>query len=409
MRAFRNKVLITDPGGCRGALLVVRSLRKRNIETSLLDHMQERNVSRFSRWRPKSIYSPSPINDMKGFITALTRHVSSGRYFTIFPVTDPTLLPISEYRKQLAPYLRFVLPSHESVMTAFDKSKTIKLAQEIGVPIPKTFHVENTSEAINVSEKIRYPAVIKPRQSYTWGKDGQATLYRPFYVNSAPELISTYKEVEQKSPSPLVQEYVPGYNISVAVLFEHGELKAACFIGVKRTIPVRGGNSVLRESIPLDPTLLRYTQELLSGLCWHGVAEVEYRIDSRDLAPKLMEINARIWGSMNVAIESGVDFPYLLYLLATGESIEPVFKYKIGVKYRWLNADVQNLISIIKNKQRLINTENYSKLNAILDFLKFYETNMHYDGFTLSDPMPFFMDEALSIYDVAKRFCSKRI
>jgi predicted ATP-grasp superfamily ATP-dependent carboligase len=408
LRSVGNKVLINDPGGCRAALLVVRSLRKRNIDTTVLVQKQEFSVSRFSRWRPESIYFPSPINDVKGFIEALIRLVSSGNYFTIFPVTDPTLIPISEHREQLSPYLRLVLPSHESVMTAFDKSKTLKLAQEIGVPIPKTFQVKNVSEAINVLEKIRYPTVIKPRQSYFWGKDGKATFSRPFYVNSASELISTYKKVEQKSPSPLIQEYVPGENISVAVLFDKGELKAACFIGVKRTLPVRGGTSVLRESIPPTQLLLNYTQELLSDLCWHGVAEVEYRIDSRDLTPKLMEINPRVWGSMNVAIESGVDFPYLLYLLAKGEHVDPVFNYKIGVKYRWLNGDFQNLISLFKGEQRLINAENSDKLNTVLGFLKFYEANMHYDGFRMSDPAPFFMDEALSVYDVAKRFCSKK-
>ena len=110
-------------------------------------------------------------------------------------------------------------------------------------------------------------------------------------MNNSVELVSTYEKVAEKSPSPIVQEFVPGSNISVAFLFDHGEPKAVCFIGVKRTIPVRGGNSVLRESIPPVPMLYAFARELLESLCWHGVAEVEFKIDNRDSTPKLMEIN----------------------------------------------------------------------------------------------------------------------
>ena len=144
----------------------------------------------------KGLSIPSPIDDMKGFVSALVRHVSSGRYLTLFSVTDPTLLSISEHRENLAPYLKLVLPSHTSVMTALDKSKTINLAQELEVPTPKTFLVNNISEVTNVSKKIHYPAVIKPRRSYVWGKNGKASFSRPFYVNSPVELISNYNKIK---------------------------------------------------------------------------------------------------------------------------------------------------------------------------------------------------------------------
>ena len=403
-----NKVLVIDPGGCRAALLIVRSLERRNVKTSIMVDEQARSISRFSRWRPESFLGPSPVNDAKGYFAALLKHVKAKRYFAILPVTDPALLPISEHREQLKPS-KVVLPSHDSVLTALDKFRTIKLAEEIGIPTPKTFQVKDMDDIVKISKKIRYPVAVKPRRSYAWGENGQAFFLRPFYVNNSVELVSTYEKVAEKSPSPIVQEFVPGSNISVAFLFDHGEPKAVCFIGVKRTIPVRGGNSVLRESIPPVPMLYAFARELLESLCWHGVAEVEFKIDNRDSTPKLMEINPRVWGSMNVAIKSGVDFPYLLYLLAKGESIDPIFKYKIGVKYRWLNADLQNLISTVRGEQRLVNTENRGRFSSILDFVKFYESNMHYDGFALSDPRPFFMDEFISVYDVVERFFLKKV
>jgi predicted ATP-grasp superfamily ATP-dependent carboligase len=358
--------------------------------------------SMFSSWRPESVRFPSSVENVKEYVTALIRHVKRKGYAAIFPLSDTSLLPISENRAQLTPYLNLVIPNHASLLKALDKSLTLRVAEEIGIPIPKTFHARNMADAINASAKIQYPAVIKPRNSYIWDRNGRASHVRPFYVNSASELLATYAKIEQDSPAPLIQEYVPGYNVSVALLFDSGEPKAACAIRVRRTIPVTGGSSVMRESIPLDPLSLGYASTLLGRLLWHGVAEVEFRIDPRDPTPKLMEINPRVWGSMNVAIESGVDFPYLMYLLAKGKRVNPVFKYKIGVKFRWLFGDTLNLISTLQGEPKLISVKPPNKFKAVMRFLQFYERDMHYDGLTFSDPLPFFVGDGLSIFGVVK-------
>ncbi len=389
----KSGVLITDPSGCQVALPIVRSLGKRNVCATLLTQ----NVlvpSLFSRWHVDRIQCPSSEDSLEGFVTALQRIVRERKYATIFPLGDNSLFPISERRELFRPYLKLALPSHKSVMKALDKSQTLEAAQEIGIPTPETFYPKDMAEVRAISTKIRYPAVIKPRNSYVWGNNGIALHSRPSYVKSSSELVSTYAEVDLNFPAPLIQEYVPGYNISVALLFDHGEPRAACFIRVYRTMPVTGGTSVLRESIPIDPKLLRYAIDLLKSLCWHGVAEVEFRVSSKDLTPKLMEINARFWGSMNVAIKSGVDFPYLLYLLANGEQVPSIFDYRVGVKYRWLDADQQNFCLVLKSVEKPVNVDYRDKLSAVIRFLKFYEKNLHYDGFSWSDPLPFFMNEA---------------
>jgi predicted ATP-grasp superfamily ATP-dependent carboligase len=104
-----------------------------------------------------------------------------------------------------------------------------------------------------------------------------------------------------------------------------------------------------------------------------------------------MEINGRFWTSLQVAIDSGIDFPYLLYQLVTNGKIKPVFSYRKGVKGRWLLGDVQNLLAVLKGTPR-IKTLHISKLHTLLNFQKFYEKGMHYDNFSADDPMPFFMN-----------------
>ena len=39
---------------------------------------------------------------------------------------------------------------------------------------------------------------------------------------------------------------------------------------------------------------------------------VEFKLDARDGVAKLMEINGRFWGSLQLAVDAGVDFPAIL-------------------------------------------------------------------------------------------------
>jgi len=66
---------------------------------------------------------------------------------------------------------------------------------------------------------------------------------------------------------------------------------------------------------------------------------VEFRIDKRDGTPKLMEINPRFWGSLQLSILAGADFPYLLYKLMMNDNPSPKLDFKYGVQCRWLMGE----------------------------------------------------------------------
>ena len=85
---------------------------------------------------------------------------------------------------------------------------------------------------------------------------------------------------------------------------------------------------------------MRIGLKLLKKLNWYGVAMVEFKADIRDNIPKLMEVNPRFWGSLPLAIYSGVDFPWLLAKMAINGDIEPITSYKKGVKLRFLYMDL---------------------------------------------------------------------
>jgi predicted ATP-grasp superfamily ATP-dependent carboligase len=378
-------VLITD-GDLRVTLPVLRSLARNNIETTVAV-TKKRALSYFSRYYKKGILYPCSRENLHYFLFAIQKIVESGEFDILFPIGEWTLFPISKYREKIAPHVKLPLGNHDIVEKTLNKRLTLKLANDEGVPIPRTFFVKNLQELKEASTKISYPAVIKPQWSWVW-KDDKALFRRPDYVSTPEELISVYKTVHRDFPFPLIQEFIPGKTYDVAVLHNHSKLRAICCIEEHRTTPVTGGYSSLRESVVLNSKMETYVLRLLKALEWYGVAEFEFKLDPRDSIPKLMEINGRFWGSLEVAIDSGIDFPYLLYRLIVDGDVPPKLNYKVGVKRRWLEGDILHLTSVLRNDAPEGITYP-DRLKTISNFLKFYEKNLRYDSLYLEDPVPF--------------------
>ena len=69
---------------------------------------------------------------------------------------------------------------------------------------------------------------------------------------------------------------------------------------------------------------------------------VEYKVTPAG-APYLMEINARFWGSLQLAVSCGVDFPYLLAQSMLGREPSHHGGYVEGRRCRWLLGDLDHL------------------------------------------------------------------
>src|SRR5262249_38745780 len=142
----------------------------------------------------------------------------------------------------------------------------------------------------------------------------------------------------------LVQQRIVGPGVGVFVLFDRGEIVADFAHRRLREKPPSGGASVLSESAPVDRALRDDARRLLGPLQWHGVAMLEYKQDQAGGGSYLMEVNGRFWGSLQLAIDAGVDFPHLACQLATGQRPAIDRPYAIGVKNRWLAGDLDHLL-----------------------------------------------------------------
>ena len=108
---------------------------------------------------------------------------------------------------------------------------------------------------------------------------------------------------------------------------------------------------------------------------------VEFKRDCRDGVAKLMEINGRFWGSLQLAIDAGVNFPdLLLQSVVLGRSTNPP-AYRIGARSRWLLGDLDALLMTLRRSSQ-------GRGRAIVDFLHLVQPGLRYENPRLDDPGP---------------------
>ncbi|UCG69424.1 MAG: ATP-grasp domain-containing protein, partial [Thermoplasmata archaeon] len=329
-------VLVLD-GAERASLSMVRSLGKRGVNVHV-GEFYESSTATLSKYCKEEIIYSNPQESMTEFIETLTSIIKEFNYEIIFSSREVTTIPLSLFKSKIEEHTIVPFADWKQMESTVDKGKTFKLAEELGIPIPKTHTLNHPDELNEIKSEINYPLVVKPRSKTTWVNDLPIMMKvtKRNYVNSYETLMQVSEHIfEHTSEMPLIQEYVKGVGYGVEGLFNHGAPRAFFMHKRLREYPISGGASTLRESIHRQD-MKEYAFELMESLNWHGVSMVEFKYDEKTNISNLMEINGRFWGSLPLAIAAGVDFPYLLYKMLMEGDIEPVFDYKIGVKCRWL-------------------------------------------------------------------------
>jgi len=149
--------------------------------------------------------------------------------------------------------------------------------------------------------------------------------------------------------------------------------------------------SVLSESVALDPALQQACDALLDRLHWEGVAMVECKQDLDRGGWCVIEINGRFWGSLQLAIDSGVDFPVHLVASALGQPAVAPPAWRVGRRLRWEFGDLDHLLlRLFKSRDALmLPAEAPGRAGALLQFLTHRPGRDRCEVFRLTDPMPF--------------------
>jgi predicted ATP-grasp superfamily ATP-dependent carboligase len=381
-------ILVTD-GEQRAALAVVRSLGRAGHRVYVCSG-RRRSLAGTSRYAAAEARVPDPLCDADRFVDAVVGLAGRWRADQLLPITDASLSALLPARGLLSAVC-IPCAELEAYRGVSDKALLLEEAAKVGISIPSQERLSQPEDREGLSETpLRFPIVVKPSRSVA----GSGSRRAKQSVQHAADWRHLQKALDAYSPEAyplLLQQRIVGPGVGIFLLLWEGRSVAVFAHRRIREKPPAGGVSVYRESIAADPDLVARSRALLERFGWRGVAMIEYKIDVATGTPYLMEINGRFWGSLQLAVDAGVDFPALLVSLAAGEHPPAVERYRTGVRSRWWWGDVDHLLARLRHSaDRLALPPSASgRWEALRDFLVLWRPGDRSEILRLSDPWPF--------------------
>jgi predicted ATP-grasp superfamily ATP-dependent carboligase len=374
--------LILD-AALRQSLVTVRSLGKRGLSVAAAEASNE--VPTFSsRWCQQAFVSP-PIDGTDALLTYLENLLEQSGARVLITSSDSTIAFVRQHRERLEKRVRIALANEPAMSIGVNKEQTLAIAERLGLSIPRGLIVSSVQEVPAALKEIGLPAVVKPVESWLWGNEQEpGARLASRLVTTPDEAKRAVEDLTRLGGTLLFQQYLTGRREAISFFYANGEVYARFAQWAKRTEPPLGGTSVLRQSIAVPPDSGEQAERLIREIDLDGYSEVEF-VRDRVGIPYLMEINPRLSASVEMAVHSGVDFPYLIYQWANGEVIDKVQSYRTGGWMRYLKGDIMTTIETVKQHGR---PGIPAPSQAIFDFCLSFLMPMHYDYIDWNDLTP---------------------
>lgn len=379
-------MLVTD-GEQRAGLAVVRSLGRAGYAPVVVSR-EPRSLAGASRYAAAAVQVPDPLKRSGEFLEAVARIVQRFDAKVVVPVTEPSSFALLDASNELHGAI-VAGPTLSSFRAISDKEGMLAVARDVGLATPAQIRLERADDLRGAPiDDLRFPVVLKPTRSVRSG-----ALHSVSYAANADALRSRVASLPDTAFPLLVQQRIVGPGTGVFLLRWNGRVLASFAHRRLRETPPSGGASVYSESVAADPDLVAGATRLLERFDWRGVAMLELKRDLATGTAYVMEVNGRLWGSLQLAIDAGVDFPKLLVDAALGRAALAMPDYRAGVRLRWWWGDVNHLLARLRHSgDRLSLPPNApSRARLVLDFLRWRSANRS-ETFRADDPRPFLVD-----------------
>lgn len=383
-----GRVLVLD-GDQIHTLTIARSLNRAGLSVDVASHT-ERPLAHYSRCVSKTLAYPDPLNCESQFLAWCEGLFENADYDLVIPVTERTLVPMQRFLAR-ADRQKLAIASPDALKVVLDKARTLELASELDVDAPRSRLVESMKDLSEVAS-FRKPVVLKPARSIGTNTEGRKQLGVE-YANSDDEAARKVAHLLNFG-GVILQEYFAGQGVGIELIADRGEVVYAFQHLRLHEVPLTGGGSSLRMSVPVEPVLLAASKRLIKALGWHGVAMVEFKWNDTEKTYSLMEINGRFWGSLPLAVAAGADFPMMLYELLVEGRVRPRSLARVGVYCRKLSSDMYWYEQVLRRDAPagLVKLPNKGALLRDIGWL--FSARHHFDVQSWRDPVPGMVDIA---------------
>jgi predicted ATP-grasp superfamily ATP-dependent carboligase len=262
----------------------------------------------------------------EAYIRRIEEICARERIDTVFPSLDPEVYLFAKNKARLARQgVVAVVPEPDVLRVPMDKALTIRTAQRIGFPCPRTFFPVDESDLDRILTESAPPWILKPR--FSAHGSNMALIAEP------PELKEAYAGFPNRDRWPILQEYVPGGVMRMFYLMIGHDSEVITVMSPECIRAFRGGYRVSPRTVISSSTgpYLSELRVLARELGLWGAYTVQTKMDPRDGQPKLMEINARFGHHSWRRAVLGVNEPLILLRLAQGRPVEGNLTYPEGV------------------------------------------------------------------------------
>ncbi len=372
-----SDVLLTY-GWVRSSYSALRNLKKHHLKVFVSDSSRI-GMSQFSRFSSGFKKYTSHYEDENKFISDILDICSSKKIKLILPSHNETEI-IARHRDKFSNELVAMIPDEFHCRMFNNKSEAYDYVSSIGVNVPSRIKYFDPNL---ISQLLRSKGNEKTVIKLLTGNSSKGVFYGENPEHSqkiVEELIEKYKLVPSRYPQ--IEEYVEGKGYGCSVLYSKGKFIAHFTHRRLRDKIETGGTSTLREAA-VNEGIESATKTIFDSLGWNGLAMCEFKVCPETGRFWFIEVNPRMWGSISLAIESGVQFPYLAWLCASQGASQAInyhsmCKVNLNWKARWLLGDIFVVL------RKLLKLE----FKAAWNILREEKTNS-IDDFFWDDPFAF--------------------
>jgi phosphatidylserine decarboxylase precursor-related protein len=308
-------------GGDYRALGIARSLGRHGVPVWIV-HEPNHRMAPASRYCAHSVrwQGPDEASRIELLVDLGERHGLGG--WVLFATEDDTAALIARNADRLSCFA-LTTPEWDVLRWAYDKRLSYRLAEDAGVPYPKTLYPRDRDELQSL--ELDFPVILKPAVKETVNR---FTRDKAWPAATREALLSRYDAAAKLVPADtiMVQELIPGggeSQFSFGALCEGGLSIASVIARRLRQYPIDFGYSSSCVETVDEPDVGANAARLLAALRYSGLIEVEFKRDPRDGALRLLDLNPRVWTWHSLAGRAGVDLPYLQWRLARGDGVDP--------------------------------------------------------------------------------------
>ena len=387
---------VVTVGGYVQGLGLLRAFARRGTEVIVVND-RKMDIVRYSKYCKDYVVKEIDSSEsLTRFLIDFAKTKGLNNWI-ILPTRDSVVYTLSKNKSFLEQYYKIPTPEWDIVKYAYNKKLTYKLAEKLGIPIPKTYYPDNVDDAIKISKNIEFPCILKPAVMHKLYDTTRSKLIK---VLGKDDLIESYKKLTHIIPPSeiLIQEIIGGLP---ANLFSFGSFISNESIGYiianrKRQIPMDFGvGSTFVESASVVE-LKEFSLRLLKEIGYYGFSEVEFVKDPRDEKYKLLEINSRSWKWITITEQNNFGLVPL------------VCKWQHGIGGRQkLNNDPASVLSNIKWihfwQDLFVSLKEILKGNlSIGEYLKTLRGKKEFAVASWDDPLPFLIEPFIYIWNRIK-------